>query len=111
MARHRPTGVTVTVPARSFAEQLALGVGLIRRYGAKEPTVIQALLRLLTTVLAASTDAERWAAIETQADLLVAAAEREVAEPADLAVVYTAHDALDHALQTRTAKHSPRIGP
>ena len=92
VAHHRPTAVTVTVPARSFAEQLALGVGLIRRYGAKEPTVIQALLRLLTTVLAASTDADRWAAIETQADLLVTAAEREVAEPDDLAVVHTEAD-------------------
>ena len=41
---HDPTaGVTVVVPARSFAEHLALGVGLIRRYGAQEPTVIQAL--------------------------------------------------------------------
>ena len=49
---HDPTaGVTVAVPARSFAEHLALGVGLIRRYGAQEPTVIQALLRLLATVL------------------------------------------------------------
>jgi uncharacterized membrane protein len=37
VACHRPTGVTVTVPARSFAEHLALGVGLIRRYGAKSP--------------------------------------------------------------------------
>jgi Predicted membrane protein (DUF2254) len=51
VAHHRPTAVTVTVPARSFAEHLALGIGLIRRYGAKEPTVIQALLRLLGTVL------------------------------------------------------------
>ena len=79
---HDPTaGVTVVVPARSFAEHLALGVGLIRRYGAAEPTVIQALLRLLATVLAACTEPDRWSAIEAQADLLVAAAERGVAEP------------------------------
>ena len=77
-----------------------------------EPTVVAALLRLLTTTLeACSTTPQHWAAITEQADLLVAAAQREVAEPADLAFVYAAHDALDHALQTRTAKHSPRIGP
>jgi uncharacterized membrane protein len=101
VAHHRPTAVTVTVPARSFAEQLALGVGLIRRYGAKEPTVIQALLRLLTTVLTACADADRWSAIETQANLLVAAAEREVAEPGDLAVVYAEADILRQDLASR----------
>jgi hypothetical protein len=78
-----------------------LGVGLIRRYGAKEPTVIQALLRLLTTVRNASADAERWSAIETQANLLVTAAEREVAEPADLALVYTEADNLRQDLARR----------
>jgi hypothetical protein len=80
---HDPTaGVTVVVLARSFTEHLALGVGLIRRYGAPEPTVIQALLRLLATVLAACTEPDRWSAIEAQADLLVAAAERGVADHA-----------------------------
>ena len=52
-------------------------------------------------MLAASTDAERWSAIETQADLLLAAAEREVAEPADLAVVYTEADTLRRDLARR----------
>jgi uncharacterized membrane protein len=109
VAHHRPTPVTVTVPARSFAEQLALGVGLIRRYGAKEPTVIQALLRLLTTVLTAPADADRWSAIETQANLLVAAAEREVTEPADLAVVYTEADILRQDLATRRTGTPPDL--
>jgi uncharacterized membrane protein len=109
VAHHRPTAVTVTVPARSFAEQLALGVGLIRRYGAKEPTVIQALLRLLTTVLTASADAERWSAIETQANLLVAAAEREVTEPDDLAVVYAEADILRQDLASRRTGIPPDL--
>jgi uncharacterized membrane protein len=101
---HDPTaGVTVVVPARSFAEHLALGVGLIRRYGAQEPTVIQALLRLLATVLAACAEPDRWSAIETQADLLVAAAEREVAEHADLATVYAEAAALRRDLAARRA--------
>jgi hypothetical protein len=33
----------------------------------------------------------------------VSAAEREIAEPADLALVHSERAALDHALETRTA--------
>ena len=94
----------MAVPGRSFGEHIALGVGLIRRYGAREPTVVQALLRLLSTVLSATgDDPERWAAIESQADLVVAAAEREIIERADLSVVHAEADALRQALATRRA--------
>ena len=97
-----PQGL-VMIPSRSFTEHLALGVGLIRRYGAAEPTVIVALLRLLTTALEACGHArEHRAAITEQADLLVSAAQREIAEPADLALVHSEPAALDHALETRT---------
>ena len=100
---HAPQGL-VMIPSRSFTEHLALGVGLIRRYGAAEPTVIVALLRLLTTALEACGHArEHRAAITEQADLLVSAAQREIAEPADLALVHSERAALDHALETRTA--------
>jgi uncharacterized membrane protein len=61
------------------------------------------LLRLLTTVLTACATADRWAAIETEADLLVTAAEREVAEPADLAVVSAEAATLGRDLATRRA--------
>ena len=92
------------IPSRSFAEHLALGVGLIRRYGAAEPTVVAALLRLLTTALEARGHArEHRAAITEQADLLVSAAQRETAEPADLALVHSERAALDHALETHEA--------
>jgi uncharacterized membrane protein len=104
VARDLAAGVTVAIPARSFPELLALGVGLIRRYGAGEPTVVQALLRLLSTVLATSTDdPDRWAAIEGQADLLTAAAERAVVEPADLDVVHAEAHALREDLAARRA--------
>ena len=76
---------------------------MIRRYGAQEPTVIQALLRLLATVLAACTEPDRWSAIEAQADLLVAAAERGVADHADLAIVYAEAAALRRDLAARRA--------
>ena len=94
----------VMIPSRSFTEHLALGVGLIRRYGAAEPTVIVALLRLLTTALEASGPVhEHRTAVTEQADLLVSAAQREIAEPADLALVHSERAALDRALETRTA--------
>jgi uncharacterized membrane protein len=109
VVRDEASGTTVAVPARTFAEHLTLGVGLIRRYGAKEPTVVQALLRMLSTVLYASIDApDRWTAIQTQADLIVAAAEREAVEPADLEIVYADADALRRALATRRAGASLR---
>jgi len=108
----RAEGCHVAIPARSFTEHLALGIGLIRRYGAAEPTVVVALLRLLTTTLeAASTTPQRWAAVTEQADLLVAAAQREVAEPADLVFVHAARDDLDHALRTRTGEPRDGVGP
>lgn len=103
-------GCHVGIPARSFAEHLTLGIGLIRRYGAAEPTVVAALLRLLSITLEACTPTpEHRAVITEQADLLIAAAQREVAEPADLALVHDARNGLDRALQTRTAEHPPRV--
>jgi uncharacterized membrane protein len=41
------SGAAVIVPGRRFGEYLATICGLIRRYGAGEPTVAHALLRLL----------------------------------------------------------------
>ena len=102
----RAQGCMVTIPTRSFAEHLALGVGLIRRYGAAEPTVVAALLRLLTATLEASAAADQSAVVEEQADLLVAAAVREVAEPADLALVHAQRAVLDSALQARVTERA-----
>ena len=112
VAQDRSGTITAAVPARPFAELLAIGVGLIRRYGAQEPTVIQALLRMLTTVLTTvlttgAPDPDVATAVQREANLLVAAAEREVQEPADLAVVYTEAETLRHALPTRPAETSP----
>jgi uncharacterized membrane protein len=102
VARDPHTGATVTVPARSFPGHLSLGVGLIRRYGAAEPTVVCALLRLLTAALdATGTQPQRWDVIETEATLLIACADRETAEPADLTDVHADAAALHRAVQLR----------
>ncbi|HEY7103845.1 MAG TPA: DUF2254 domain-containing protein [Mycobacteriales bacterium] len=82
-------GATVVVPGRGFADYLETMCGLIRRYGAREPTVAQALLRLLLDCSAmVGDDPERRSAIGAQARLIVAEADRQVAEPADLTVIH-----------------------
>jgi uncharacterized membrane protein len=102
VVRDRERSVLVAVPARSFPDYLALYVGLIRRFGASEPTVIAAMLRLLaTTVEAMSAEPDRWAAVENEANLLVTAAERSVVEPVDLQQVHHERAALEHLLLRR----------
>jgi uncharacterized membrane protein len=62
---------------------------------AREPTVAHALLRLLGSCAAvAGDDPERRAAIEEQARIVVADAEREVAQPVDLALAHGEAEAV-----------------
>src|SRR6266536_6277966 len=103
------SGAAVIVPGRRFLEYLAVMCGLIRRYGAREPTVAYALLRLLGNCAAvAGDDRERCAAIEEQARIVVADAEREVAQPADLALVHAEAEAVRQIVaEHRPASRSP----
>jgi uncharacterized membrane protein len=100
---------TVVVPARSTADHLDVGMGLIRRYGAGEPTVVHALLTALTAVLmAAPDDADGARAVEHQADLLVRTAERRVDEPGDLRAVQAVDEDLRRLLAaSRAAPQTP----
>ena len=92
----------VIVPARRFGDYLAVMCGLIRRYGASEPTVTHALLRLLGNCAAvAGDDLERRAAIEEQARIIVADAEREVAQPTDLVLVHAEAESVLQAVDRR----------
>jgi uncharacterized membrane protein len=92
----------VIIPARRFGDYLAAMCGLIRRYGASEPTVAQALLRLLGNCAAvAGDDPERRTAIEEQARIIVADAEREVAQPADLVLARAEAEAVLQAVAKR----------
>jgi uncharacterized membrane protein len=93
----------VAVPGWSFPEYLAVACGLIRRYGSGEPTVADALLRLLhSCALVAAPRYDRLAAIAREAQLVLADTEREVAQSADLAPVYARADAVRKALAART---------
>ncbi|WP_078871144.1 DUF2254 domain-containing protein [Streptomyces caatingaensis] len=78
------TGVIrVAVAGPAFAEYLDLACGQIRRYGAGEPAVCLALLRLLATAAARVTDPARRAAVTDQVRLVLADAESRIARPAD----------------------------
>ena len=96
-------------PGRRFAEILTITVGLLRRYGAAEPNVVQALLRLLATCAElAIEDPRRWSAIEEQARLLVADAERTIGQSDDLATVHAQADNVNRVLNDRQAGRVPR---
>ena len=95
----------VIVPARRFGDYLAVMCGLIRRYGASEPTVAHALLRLLGNCAAvAGDDPGHRAAIAEQVRIIVSDTDREVAQPADLDF---AHAEAESVLQA-VAGHPPR---
>ncbi|WP_420030217.1 hypothetical protein [Rhodococcus maanshanensis] len=71
----------------------------IRRYGAREPTVAIALIRLLRDSAAATTDDGRLTAIGFQLGLLEADATREIVQPADLTAVTAAAGELRDRLE------------
>jgi uncharacterized membrane protein len=95
----QPGGAAVIVPGWRFSGYLAVMCGLIRRYGASEPTVASALLGLLTACAdVADGDAEICAAIEEQAAIIVADTEREVPQPVDLVPVLAEAEAVRQAV-------------
>jgi len=106
VARH-PSGAAVIVPGRRFPEYLAVMCGLIRRYGAAEPTVADALLRLLLTCAdVAGNDPEIGAAVDEQARIIMADAEREVRQPADLSSAQARAESVFQAVLRRPPSQS-----
>jgi uncharacterized membrane protein len=99
-----PTGPSsVVIPARSLPDHLDVGMGLIRRYGAAEPTVVVALLRTLTTVLSSVHDEDVRRAVARHADLIVRAAEHQTREAADLDDVHAEYEELQRMLHLPSA--------
>ena len=92
VARDPKSGSIVLVPGRRFGEYLAVLCGMIRRYGASEPIVCLALLRLLSSSAALiGDDPDRRSAIEKQVLLIVQDAERRISQREDfLPVLATA---------------------
>ena len=101
VARDPEGTAVVVVPGRRFGDYLAVLCGMIRRYGASEPIVCQALLRLLSNCAALiGDDPDRRAAIEKQVRLIVLDAEREIAQPDDFLAVRAAGEAIGYARPT-----------
>jgi uncharacterized membrane protein len=95
IARDPKSGNLVVVPGRRFGDYLAVLCGMIRRYGASEPIVCLALLRLLSSCSALIGDnPARRAAIEKQVTLIVIDAEREITQPDDLLPIQATAEAI-----------------
>jgi uncharacterized membrane protein len=92
-------GSAVMVPGRRFGDYLSVMCGLIRRYGAREPTVMVAMLRLLENIVAvAPHNPDRLSAVEAEASLILADAERGATQPADVVQVREAYAVLQKSL-------------
>lgn len=89
----------VAVPAFTYADYLDLVCAQIRRFGAREPTVVLAVIRLLRDCTAATADEDRRAAIGLQLRLLEEDATRGIVQPADLTAVSDAAGALRDELE------------
>jgi uncharacterized membrane protein len=79
--------VLMWLPYPRFATYLHVGCAQIRRYGAREPLVLAALLQMLSAVAQNCVDPARRKAVQAQIDLVVRIAERELAEESDRATV------------------------
>ena len=106
MVERDPSGRgKVIIPGRRYEELLSITFGLIGRYGAREPTVLLALLRLLDTCTdLIGDDARRLSAIDDQAALLLDRAEANIEEPADLLPVRAAAEALRTRVRGRLSE-------
>jgi uncharacterized membrane protein len=97
VARDPKTGSMVLVPGRRFGEYLAVLCGMIRRYGASEPIVCLALLRLLSSCAALiGDDPARRSAIEKQVLLIVQDSERRIAQREDFLPVHAAAEVIGY---------------
>jgi uncharacterized membrane protein len=102
--------VRVAVPRRDFRAYLDLACGQIRRYGADEPAVAEALLDLLDGVAENTTSDDRRAVILDNLRMITAAAEQAVAEEADLRPVWAAAERVTATLKRASLQHSrPQI--
>ncbi|HEU4397542.1 MAG TPA: DUF2254 family protein [Actinomycetota bacterium] len=104
LGRDAAGAVRAAVPFAGFADYLRLATAQIRRYGAKEPGVARALLRLLDAAGERVADPERRGAVARHVRLVMADAERETAQPADAAAVLADGAAVLARLERRPAR-------
>ena len=100
----------VVVPANTFDDYLSFICALVGRYGAKDVTVMQALLRLLRSCAAVLPEGStRLGSVARQVDVVLADAEREMVRPDDLRAFRQSTESLQRSLQRRTdGERDPR---
>lgn len=79
-----PERLLVAVPSSTFADHLRLATDQISRYGARDPSVLGRLLRLLRTI-AGATPGLHTATLHERVDLVLDTAARQPLEPAAIA--------------------------
>ena len=89
--------VCVLMPEVDFEQHLATVCSHIRQTAGRRPRVMEALLWLLESIAAGGTTDARRRAIDHEIDLVVGDAEREIPQPADLAMVLEVAEAARYA--------------
>ena len=91
----------VIVPGNTFADYIFFICGLVGRYGARDMTVLMAMLRLLRTcAFMVGDDEARLRTLDEAGQHLLEDAEREMARPAVLETVRKAVDSLHRRLDS-----------
>ncbi|MBA2730040.1 MAG: DUF2254 domain-containing protein [Euzebyaceae bacterium] len=103
--------VRVALDSCDFADYLGAACDQIRRFGAKEPAVLVALLGLLTDTACRARDDERRKAVADQIALLTTDAEREIVQPADLNGVAAAAELARRAARGDLPERIAGSGP
>lgn len=89
----------VIVPGNTFADYIFFICGLVGRYGARDMTVLMAMIRLLRTCASVVPEgSDRLATLDEAGHRLLEDAEREMARPADLETIRKAVESLHHRL-------------
>jgi uncharacterized membrane protein len=99
--RYLPSGVTLrdgrqvlVVPKISYDGLLGVMFHMIRQGAAGSPAVLIRMLKTLHAVVSCERDRERMALLQQHADLVLADAEREIANATDLATIRAHHAAF-----------------
>ena len=96
--------VRVFVPEVDFEHHLGTVSSHIRQVAAGRPRVMEALLTMLETIAAGGTTASRRLAIRQEIDRVLADAQREIPQPADLASVIATAEAARYAAEHGTVE-------
>jgi uncharacterized membrane protein len=110
LGRDQTGTVRTAVPAPDLADFLKLATAQIRRFGAGEPAVARALLRLLVEVGARVDGEARREAVARHVRLVMADSERETAQPADFDAVLADAEAALRAVGAAAYRPGPPDG-